>query len=65
MGELHQFGFLWRMVFFDVRPTAQSSILYIKFQVNRSLLNKSISFLPQGGARDNFFHKQIPKTKKS
>jgi len=37
--------------------------LYTKFQVNRSLLKKSISFLPQGGARETFFYNQIRKLK--
>jgi len=33
--------------------------LYIKFQVNRSLLKKSISFLTQGGARERFLYTQM------
>jgi len=37
--------------------------LYTKFQVNRSLLKKSISFLPQRGARETIFFKQIRKLK--
>jgi len=33
--------------------------LYIKFQVNRSLLKKGIRFLPQGGAREKILYTQM------
>jgi len=33
--------------------------LYIKFQVNRSLLKNSISFLPQGGAREKILYTKM------